>query len=128
MLFSGWHDKAELHILVGGRCCCVIHRRCTDRRCQHNANCNEPADGQTASIHFLPTDDNGGGPGGGGCVNGQCGSGGVNGGPGGGPGGSGCAPTASGVGCGSGGVNAGPGGSPGGGGCIPGVGCGSGHG
>src|SRR5271165_5452655 len=55
----------------------------------------------TASIHFLPTDDNGGGPGGGGCVNGQCGSG---------------------------GVNAGPGGSPGGGGCIPGVGCGSGHG
>src|SRR5271165_2188537 len=109
MLFSGWHDKAELHILVGGRCCCVIHRRCTDRRCQHNANCNEPADGQTASIHFLPTDDNGGGPGGG------------NGGPGGGPGGSGCAPTASGVGCGSGGVNAGPGGSPGGGGCIPGV-------
>jgi hypothetical protein len=64
-------------------------------------------------------------PGGGGCDgNGNCGSGGQNGGPGGGPGGQGCVP---GVGCGSGGQNAGPGGIPGGVGCLPGVGCGSGH-
>ena len=63
-------------------------------------------------------------PGGSGCANGTCGSGGVNGGPGGGPGGTGCVP---GVGCGSGGQFAGPGGIPGGSGCLPGVGCGSGH-
>jgi hypothetical protein len=75
------------------------------------------------STHFFPAD-----PGGGGCVNGQCGSGGVNGGPGGGPGGTGCVPTANGTVCGSGGLNAGPGGVPGGTGCIPGVGCGSGNG
>lgn len=65
-------------------------------------------------------------PAGGGCDgNGNCGSGGQNGGPGGGPGGQGCVP---GVGCGSGGQFAGPGGLPGGTGCLPGVGCGSGHG
>lgn len=65
-------------------------------------------------------------PGGQGCdPNGNCGSGGQNGGPGGGPGGQGCVP---GVGCGSGGQFAGPGGIPGGTGCLPGVGCGSGHG
>ncbi|MET0702797.1 MAG: PE-PGRS family protein [Mycobacterium sp.] len=75
------------------------------------------------AVPFLPAD-----PGGGGCFNGQCGSGGVNGGPGGGPGGLGCVPTAQGVVCGSGGVNAGPGGVPGGSGCFPGLGCGSGHG
>jgi hypothetical protein len=64
-------------------------------------------------------------PGGGGCdADGNCGSGGQNGGPGGGPGGQGCVP---GVGCGSGGQFAGPGGVPGGQGCLPGVGCGSGH-
>ena len=64
-------------------------------------------------------------PGGSGCdANGNCGSGGQNGGPGGGPGGQGCVP---GVGCGSGGQFAGPGGVPGGTGCLPGVGCGSGH-
>jgi hypothetical protein len=75
------------------------------------------------AIPFLPAD-----PGGGGCFNGQYGSGGVNGGPGGGPGGTGCLPTAQGVVCGSGGANAGPGGVPGGSGCFPGLGCGSGHG
>ena len=64
-------------------------------------------------------------PGGSGCENGTCGSGGQNGGPGGGPGGQGCVP---GVGCGSGGQFSGPGGVPGGTGCLPGVGCGSGHG
>ncbi|MGB6512678.1 MAG: PE-PGRS family protein [Mycobacterium sp.] len=65
-------------------------------------------------------------PGGSGCdLNGNCGSGGQNGGPGGGPGGQGCVP---GVGCGSGGQFAGPGGVPGGTGCLPGVGCGIGHG
>jgi hypothetical protein len=74
-------------------------------------------------VHFIPAD-SGDGPGGVGCVNGQCGSGGVNGGP----GGSGCIPTANGAACGSGGINAGPGGVPGGSGCLPGVGCGSGHG
>ena len=63
-------------------------------------------------------------PGGGGCQNGTCGSGGQNGGPGGGPGGQGCVP---GVGWGSGGQFSGPGGVPGGTGCLPGVGCGSGH-
>jgi hypothetical protein len=78
-------------------------------------------------VHFIPADP-GDGPGGGACVNGQCGSGGVNGGPNGGPGGSGCIPTANGTACGSGGVNAGPGGVPGGSACLPGVGCGSGHG
>jgi hypothetical protein len=67
-------------------------------------------------------------PGGGGCINGNCGSGGANSGPGGGAGGVGCIPTASGTACGSGGANAGPGGLPGGTGCLPGVGCGSGHG
>jgi hypothetical protein len=72
--------------------------------------------------HVVFKDD----PGGAGCdANGNCGSGGQNGGPGGGPGGQGCLP---GVGCGSGGQNAGPGGVPGGVGCLPGVGCGSGHG
>ncbi len=76
----------------------------------------------------LAPADTGDGPGGGGCVDGNCGSGGVNGGPGGGPGGIGCIPTANGVACGSGGVNAGPGGMPGGSGCLPGVGCGGGHG
>ncbi|TDK86987.1 PE-PGRS family protein [Mycolicibacterium mucogenicum] len=80
------------------------------------------------SYPLQPADDPGPGPGGGGCVNGQCGSGGVNGGPGGGPGGAGCVPTQWGTACGSGGVNAGPGGIPGGSGCIPGVGCGGGHG
>lgn len=80
------------------------------------------------SYPLQPADDSGGGPGGSGCVNGHCGSGGVNGGPGGGPGGSGCVPTQYGTACGSGGANAGPGGMPGGSGCIPGVGCGSGHG
>jgi hypothetical protein len=61
-------------------------------------------------------------PGGSGCdANGNCGSGGQNGGPGGGPGGQGCVP---GVGCGSGGQFAGPGGVPGG--CVAGVGCGHG--
>lgn len=65
-------------------------------------------------------------PGGAGCdANGNCGSGGQNGGPGGAPGGQGCV---AGVGCGSGGQNAGPGGVPGGQGCIPGTNlCGSGH-
>jgi hypothetical protein len=65
-------------------------------------------------------------PGGAGCdANGNCGSGGQNGGPGGGPGGQGCV---AGVGCGSGGQNAGPGGVPGGQGCVPGTNlCGSGH-
>jgi hypothetical protein len=80
-----------------------------------------PAAPQT--VQFIPAD-----PGGGGCFNGQCGSGGATGGPGGGPGGQGCIPTAQGTICGSGGQNAGPGGIPGGTGCIPGVGCGSGHG
>nr|WP_242670011.1 PE-PGRS family protein [Mycobacterium decipiens] len=80
-----------------------------------------PATATTVTTHFATNE-----PGGGGCdANGNCGSGGVTGGPGGGPGGSGCIP---GVGCGSGGANAGPGGVPGGSGCIPGVGCGSGHG
>ncbi|WP_155929865.1 PE-PGRS family protein [Mycolicibacterium sp. CBMA 234] len=78
------------------------------------------------SYHLQPVDNDG--PGGGGCTNGECGSGGVNGGPGGGPGGSGCMPTQFGVACGSGGVNAGPGGIPGGSVCIPGIGCGGGHG
>lgn len=78
------------------------------------------------SYPLQPADNDG--PGGSGCVNGQCGSGGVNGGPGGGPGGAGCIPTQYGPACGSGGVNAGPGGIPGGSGCIPGVGCGGGHG
>jgi hypothetical protein len=81
------------------------------------------ATGPQTGVQFLPQD-----PGGGGCVNGECGSGGASGGPGGGPGGSGCVPTAQGVVCGSGGANAGPGGIPGGSGCIPGIGCGSGHG
>ena len=80
------------------------------------------------SYPLQPADDPGPGPGGGGCIDGQCGSGGVNGGPGGGPGGAGCIPTQWGAACGSGGVNAGPGGVPGGSGCIPGVGCGGGHG
>ncbi|MDR3661959.1 MAG: PE-PGRS family protein [Mycobacterium sp.] len=80
------------------------------------------------SYRVQPVDDTGGGPGGNGCVNGQCGSGGMNGGPGGGPGGSGCMPTPNGMACGSGGVNAGPGGIPGGSGCLPGIGCASGHG
>ena len=75
-----------------------------------------------------PTDHFKDDPGGGGCINGQCGSGGTNSGPGGGQGGSGCIPTANGMACGSGGVNAGPGGVPGGSGCLPGVGCGGGHG
>jgi hypothetical protein len=67
----------------------------------------------TATTHIVFKDD----PGGGGCdANGNCGSGGVNGGPGGLPGGSGCGP----AGCGSGGVNGGSG-------CVPGVGCGSWH-
>jgi hypothetical protein len=60
-------------------------------------------------------------PGGSGCSNGTCGSGGQNDGPGGGPGGQGCVP---GVGCGSGGQFAGPNGVPGG--CLAGVGCGHG--
>jgi hypothetical protein len=76
----------------------------------------------TPMTHTIFKDD----PGGGGCdANGNCGSGGQNGGPGGGPGGQGCVP---GVGCGSGGQNSGPGGVPGGQGCLPGVGCGGGHG
>jgi hypothetical protein len=73
-----------------------------------------------APTHVIVKQD----PGGGGCQNGTCGSGGQNGGPGGGPGGQGCVP---GVGCGSGGQFAGPGGVPGGTGCLPGVGCGAGH-
>jgi hypothetical protein len=81
-----------------------------------------PAINTAAPTHVVFKDD----PGGGGCdANGNCGSGGQNGGPGGGPGGQGCVP---GVGCGSGGQFAGPGGVPGGTGCLPGVGCGSGHG
>jgi hypothetical protein len=66
-------------------------------------------------------------PGGGGCdMNGNCGSGGVNGGPGGAPGGQGCI---AGVACGSGGQAWGPNGEPGGQGCIPNTNiCGSGHG
>jgi hypothetical protein len=81
-----------------------------------------PAMTSTATTHVVFKDD----PGGGGCdANGNCGSGGQNGGPGGGPGGQGCVP---GVGCGFGGQFAGPGGVPGGSGCLPGVGCGSGHG
>jgi hypothetical protein len=81
-----------------------------------------PGVNSAAPTHVVFKDD----PGGGGCdPNGNCGAGGVNGGPGGGPGGTGCVP---GVGCGSGGQNAGPGGVPGGTGCLPGVGCGSGHG
>jgi hypothetical protein len=81
-----------------------------------------PAMTGPTTTHVVFKDD----PGGGGCdANGNCGAGGVNGGPGGGPGGTGCLP---GVGCGSGGQNAGPGGIPGGTGCLPGVGCGSGHG
>ena len=76
----------------------------------------------SAATHVVFKQD----PGGSGCdANGNCGSGGQNGGPGGGPGGQGCVP---GVGCGSGGQFAGPGGVPGGTGCLPGVGCGSGHG
>jgi hypothetical protein len=77
----------------------------------------------SATVQFVPLD-----PGGGGCINGECGSGGTNNGPGGGPGGQGCVPGPNGPICGSGGVNGGPGGVPGGGGCIPGVGCGSGNG
>ncbi len=51
-----------------------------------------------APTHVIFKDD----PGGGGCdANGNCGSGGTNGGPGGGPGGQGCVP---GVGCGTGGL------------------------
>lgn len=80
-----------------------------------------PSTPSTGITHFIPLD-----PGGGGCdPNGNCGSGGVNGGPEGGPGGQGCIP---GVGCGNGGQFWGPGGIPGGEGCLPGVGCGSGHG
>ncbi|HUH68690.1 MAG TPA: PE-PGRS family protein [Mycobacterium sp.] len=80
-----------------------------------------PALNAPAPAHVVFKDD----PGGSGCdANGNCGSGGQNGGPGGGPGGQGCIP---GVGCGSGGQFAGPGGLPGGSGCLPGVGCGSGH-
>jgi hypothetical protein len=75
----------------------------------------------SAPTHVIYKQD----PGGGGCQNGTCGSGGQDQGPGGGPGGQGCVP---GVGCGSGGQFAGPGGLPGGSGCLPGVGCGSGHG
>ncbi|WP_232423294.1 PE-PGRS family protein [Mycobacterium sp. 155] len=78
---------------------------------------------QPGTIATVPLD-----PGGGGCINGQCGSGGTDNGPGGGPGGSGCVPGPNGPICGSGGVNGGPGGVPGGGGCVPGMGCGSGHG
>lgn len=77
------------------------------------------------SYHQVPAPAD---PGGGGCINGNCGSGGASGGPGGGPGGNGCVPTAMGTACGTGGANAGPGGLPGGSGCLPGVGCGSGHG
>jgi hypothetical protein len=72
----------------------------------------------TSITHFLPQD-----PGGGGCANGNCGSGG----PG---GGSGCTPDGT---CGSGGPMGGggctaagacgSGGPMGGGGCVPGVGC-----
>jgi hypothetical protein len=77
-----------------------------------------PAMTGSATTHVVFKDD----PGGAGCdANGNCGSGGQNGGP----GGQGCLP---GVGCGSGGQFAGPGGVPGGTGCLPGVGCGSGHG
>jgi len=84
-----------------------------------------PAPASTGITHFVPKNDPPG-PGGGGCdPNGNCGSGGVNGGPNGGPGGQGCLP---GVGCGSGGQFWGPNGEPGGTGCLPGVGCGSGHG
>lgn len=81
-----------------------------------------PGTSSTGIIHFVPLD-----PGGGGCdANGNCGSGGVNGGPNGGPGGQGCIP---GVGCGDGGQFWGPGGTPGGEGCIPNTNiCGSGHG
>ena len=82
--------------------------------------------GPASVLTNFPADEPGG-PGGGGCVNGNCGSGGANGGPGGGPGGNGCVPTMYGTACGSGGVNAGPGGLPGGSGCIPGIGCGGGH-
>lgn len=71
----------------------------------------------SAPTHVIYKQD----PGGSGCSNGTCGSGGVDQGPGGGPGGQGCVP---GVGCGSGGQFAGPGGVPGG--CIAGVGCGHG--
>ena len=82
-----------------------------------------PQSGGVATVQFFPLD-----PGGGGCVNGECGHGGTNDGPGGGPGGAGCVPGPNGPICGSGGTNAGPGGIPGGGGCIPGMGCGSGNG
>jgi hypothetical protein len=81
-----------------------------------------PAMTTPTTSHVVFKDD----PGGGGCdANGNCGSGGVNGGPNGGPGGTGCVP---GVGCGNGGQFWGPNGEPGGTGCVPGVGCGSGHG
>ncbi len=81
-----------------------------------------PSISGTAPTHVVFKQD----PGGAGCdANGNCGSGGQNGGPNGGPGGQGCVP---GVGCGSGGQFWGPNGEPGGQGCLPGVGCGSGHG
>lgn len=81
------------------------------------------ATAQPGTVQFVPLD-----PGGGGCINGQCGSGGTNDGPGGGPGGSGCVPGPNGPICGFGGVNGGPGGVPGGSGCMPGMGCVSGNG